>query len=119
MEDKDTTNLCFDDFSSTSLPFDTNIPDEQYISDEVTKEKICDWILQVCIELQDEEEKEGGVYDGLTIGDYPRCMVTGYPVMSKGDTVEEVSYMAIKNYWNRLVGKTGKCPWTGEDISPS
>mmetsp|Transcript_10682 Transcript_10682/g.13871 ORF Transcript_10682/g.13871 Transcript_10682/m.13871 type:complete len:1746 (-) Transcript_10682:405-5642(-) len=107
---------------ATAVPFDENLPPQQYLAVEDDREEVRDWVLSVCMDAQIEQalpssdEAKDTIYDGLFATDLPTCIVTGYPVRRNA---LKLSYaQANKTDWNTYVRETKLDPWTSEPQNP-
>jgi intraflagellar transport protein 172 len=110
--------------AATAVPFPDALPPQQYLPDEDAREEVRDWVLSVCMDssvdqtLPTDGNASLPVYGGLYASARPLCVVSGAPVVSKGDELHVNGTVASKRDWNLLVSKTKACPWTNKPESP-
>jgi len=125
MEDKDSSNLEFDHFVGTILPFDTNLSLQNYIDDNDDQEEIINWVLNACIENTHTIPPSLSVSSGQNDGDLnevlfasdnnTQCIVTGYPISNISSIIKCEQYSANSGDWKHFVLEFRRCPWTNEE----
>jgi intraflagellar transport protein 172 len=125
----DPGDLDDDEFETTDVPKDFELPVEHFVK-EATREEVRDWVLALSMDQavdQTLSTRECGGCGGKTYvaalrchrcgSQSEACVVTGYPV-PQTERVAHEGRPARRDDWNRWTNAFGTDPWSGQHATP-
>ena len=125
----DPRDLDDDEFETTDVPKDFELPVEHFVK-EATREEVRDWVLALSMDQavdQTLSTRECGGCGGKTYvaalrchrcgSQSEACVVTGYPV-PQTERVAHEGRPARRDDWNRWTNAFGTDPWSGQHATP-